>query len=436
MLRSLWASRAPLASWLPRRPLTAGLSRAAASPAATPSTFYVRIKSGRRWRNAAIGAGVIYMCWSAYFTRVVLPPFADMIDDEDAQPIFFPLPFTFQVVESRPYKGTDPEWQTYIRIARDRELLLKIRNDMLETVRAAAEANPVLRHRCGHGMTVRKHWLDVDFPYRPPPKITRDGLMLTADGLDYVTAEVDSVTMMRISRALWPEPVALSATSFVTTLARQNMQNVARFFGFGEEPKTSPSSKFAIPPPEEMARLTEKLKRISDDINRDVSRAKRDGFGEGDKDRKGDKEDKDLKGNGQAAPGTTPGPLTSTGFDSHSPPLRRPQPAGRPEKRPANWDELSDLLRARDMIPFQSVRASIDASWRAFRQKLSETWLPLRPQPPGGSVGVSGLVELQSPTSRIMIAVSAYWDPKTRKYDTQTMHLKLRSIRPLHQMPL
>lgn len=46
---------------------------------------------------------------------------------------------------------------------------------MLETVRVAAEANPVLLQKCGRQMKIRKHWLDLDFPYRPPPKIMRDG---------------------------------------------------------------------------------------------------------------------------------------------------------------------------------------------------------------------------------------------------------------------
>lgn len=70
---------------------------------------------------------MLYVCWSVYLTRVVVPPIAKHIE-EDGTPIFFPFPFTSKVVESRPYKGTDPEWQEYIRIARDRDLLLKIRS--------------------------------------------------------------------------------------------------------------------------------------------------------------------------------------------------------------------------------------------------------------------------------------------------------------------
>lgn len=131
MLRSIWASRAPLASWLSRGSLRSGLAASATSAAAhtptPPFVQHVKIKTRRRLRNAAIGAGVMYVCWSAYFTRVVVPPIADHIE-EDGAPIFFPFPFTSKVVESRPYKGSDPEWQAYIRISKDKDLLLKIKS--------------------------------------------------------------------------------------------------------------------------------------------------------------------------------------------------------------------------------------------------------------------------------------------------------------------
>ncbi|CAK7229986.1 hypothetical protein SBRCBS47491_007434 [Sporothrix bragantina] len=409
MLRSIWANRAPLASWLPRRPLTSGLSVSAATTT-TPFVQHVRIKSRRRWRNAVIGASVMYVCWSAYFSRVVVPPLADHIED-DGEPIFVPFPFTFKVVESRPYKGSDPEWQTYIRIAKDRELLMKIRNDMLETVRVAAEANPILTHRCGKQMKVRKHWLDLDFPYRPPPKITRNGLMLTAEGLDYVEAEVDPVTMMRISRALWPEPVALSASSFVTTLFRQNMHNVARYFGFemsDNDPLSATSrSSVAGRPPQDLHTLAAELKRRLEEA------------------------EADNKGGARARSGKKDAGVQTTDMTGSLTPSPSPSPSS-----PRDKDDPSRILNAKDLIPFESLRASIDDAWLEFKKKLAETWLPLRPQPPGGSVGVSGLVELQSPNSRIMIEVMAFWDPKTRKYDTPTMHMKLRSIRPRTQMPL
>lgn len=347
-------------------------------------------------RNVAIGAGVLYVCWSVYLTRVVVPPIAKHIE-EDGTPIFFPFPFTSKVVESRPYKGTDPEWQEYIRIARDRDLLLKIRTDLLETVRIAAEANPILIQKCGRVMKVRKHWLDMDFPYRPPPKIMRDGLLLSHDGLEVVTMEVDPTTMMRISRALWPAPVAQSAPAFVSTLFRQNMQTVAKYFGY-EVPEPTPANS--------LASLLKK--RLEEAERRAASR-----------------DDPSDKGNRRTQPEANASGLPPAGGTVSS-----------ASASAGGEADPNKTMHAKDLIPFNSLRPSIENAWNEFKKKLSQTWLPLRPQPPSGCVGVSGLVELWAPNARVMIEVNAFWDPKTRKYDAQTMHMKLRSIRMRKQMPL
>ncbi len=362
----------------------------------------------------------MYVCWSAYLTRVVVPPIADHIEEGDGTPIFFPFPFTSKVVESRPYKGTDPEWQAYIRIAKDRDLLLKIRNDMLETVRVAAEANPILAHRCGRPIKVRKHWLDLDFPYRPPPKFMRDGLLLAADGsLEYVTTEVDPMTMMRISRALWPAPVALSASSFVSTLVRQNLQHVARFFGF--ETADGPLASSSPPGGHAAAAQAQKMSTLASTLKRRLEEAE-------------PREQPPKQGEAAAAgsAGAATAADTAGTLPTTTPPVT-PSPSSSSSSSSSPDDRI---LNAKDLIPFESVRASIDDAWGDFKKKLAETWLPLRPQAPGGSVSVSGLVELQSPNSRIMIEVTAFWDPKTRKYDAPTMHMKLRSIRPRNQVPL
>ena len=47
-------------------------------------------------------------------------------DEDDIFDWFFPIPFTTRVVESPPYRGSDPEWQAFIRVNNDRELLRSI----------------------------------------------------------------------------------------------------------------------------------------------------------------------------------------------------------------------------------------------------------------------------------------------------------------------
>ncbi|OAA62888.1 hypothetical protein SPI_04428 [Niveomyces insectorum RCEF 264] len=404
MLRALWAAGTPLASLAARR----------SSATAAPLVQHVRIKTRKRWRNAAIGAGVMYICWSAYFTRVVVPPIADHID-EGGKPLFIPFPFTFKVVPSRPFKATDPEWKEYIRIANDPQALAKIKNDILETVRAAAESNAILTRRCGSQMRIRRHWLDLDFPHRPPPKIMRNGLLLTSEGLDLVSMEVDSTTMLRVTRALWPAPVALSASSFIRTLVHQNVQTAARYFGF----------EMADPDPPPLRSLASTLKRRLEEAeaaaaqNQSRTRSAKDNGGGG--------------GDGNVAATGTTGAAAVTGAASAA-----AAATAAPSPSPANdasTDDSSRILNAKDLVPFDSLRSSIDVSWTAFRKKLAETWRPLRPQPPSGSVGVTGFVELVSPNSRITIEVVAFWDPKTRKYDAPTLQMKLRKLRVRAELP-
>jgi hypothetical protein len=47
-------------------------------------------------------------------------------DDEDEEPFFIPTPFTVRSVRSEPYSGSDPEWQAFIKVSKDRDLQERI----------------------------------------------------------------------------------------------------------------------------------------------------------------------------------------------------------------------------------------------------------------------------------------------------------------------
>jgi hypothetical protein len=51
------------------------------------------------------------------------------LEKEADEPLFIPFPGTTKKVEPRPYKGSDPEWQGYIKFAKDRELGAKVRSE-------------------------------------------------------------------------------------------------------------------------------------------------------------------------------------------------------------------------------------------------------------------------------------------------------------------
>lgn len=92
-------------------------------------------------RNIAIALGVSLICWEIYFD-VVIAPFVEWsrkeLDklspeelqklDEESDRFFVPLPFTTRKIEQRPYRGTDPEWQEFIKLSKDIALQKNIRS--------------------------------------------------------------------------------------------------------------------------------------------------------------------------------------------------------------------------------------------------------------------------------------------------------------------
>jgi hypothetical protein len=81
---------------------------------------------------------VYYALWQIYMS-VVLDPLLDwaeaewdsmsekekqqmeeQADDEEDEPILFlPFPFTTKQIAQPPYKGTDPEWQEFLKVNKD-----------------------------------------------------------------------------------------------------------------------------------------------------------------------------------------------------------------------------------------------------------------------------------------------------------------------------
>jgi hypothetical protein len=48
-------------------------------------------------------------------------------------------------------------------------------DDLANWVRMAAENSTILTAKMGRDMRVRRWWMDIDYPYRPPPEFERSG---------------------------------------------------------------------------------------------------------------------------------------------------------------------------------------------------------------------------------------------------------------------
>lgn len=92
-------------------------------------------------RNFIIAGCVYYACYK-FYTASVFNTIFDWVEEEAQQmtrkereeleedmvePLFIPLPFTMKMVDSPPYKNSDPEWQAFIKFNKNKELLKSVR---------------------------------------------------------------------------------------------------------------------------------------------------------------------------------------------------------------------------------------------------------------------------------------------------------------------
>jgi hypothetical protein len=88
-------------------------------------------------RTVATTVITVYVCWQIY-SRVVIEPFdralteaTKDIPEEDEEeihkPMFIPFPGTTKELKPKPYRGSDPEWQEFIKFSKDQKLAQKVR---------------------------------------------------------------------------------------------------------------------------------------------------------------------------------------------------------------------------------------------------------------------------------------------------------------------
>jgi hypothetical protein len=87
--------------------------------------------------------GILY----GVFTAVVFSPLDDLtLDEETAKEIdeqggsiFIPFPGTIKKIQPPPYRGSDPEWQEYVKFSKDPALGKRIRG-MFKPLNSCIEA--------------------------------------------------------------------------------------------------------------------------------------------------------------------------------------------------------------------------------------------------------------------------------------------------------
>ncbi|KAI1105593.1 hypothetical protein F4804DRAFT_303930, partial [Jackrogersella minutella] len=408
-------------------------TRVHASTVSPPQVVRIqRVRIRQKWfkpRNFVIAASIYYICYRAYKASI-FKTVNEWVDEQDKEltkkerkeleeglldPMFIPIPFTTRAVLSEPYRGSDPEWKTFIKISKNQELGKHIRNSLASMVCKAVSLSPLLSQRYGKNMTVGKYWLDIQYPYRPPPTFVHKGLTI-GDDVSITEEPIDTTAALWVQRALWPSTLTLSLWSFSGALLKQNALNFAKIFGYEPNPSPSPSLQQTI------EKVHQRLKKPTADPDSKAASslpsAKTQAAGGSSTDSTSPVEKRST--GSSTAPGS-PSASPSSGMSSPIPII----PTAEPDKPKS----------ARDIYGIRHTQEHTSGAWAAFKQTFRQTWRPIQGLPPRGSIYVSGLVEINTPRAFIIIDAFAFWDPKTETFDIKTMSLRLRTIRMKTQSP-
>ncbi|KAH8648087.1 hypothetical protein BGZ60DRAFT_535213 [Tricladium varicosporioides] len=350
-------------------------------------TFKSRVKS------ALIFSIALYVSTSIY-GKVVLEPLANFAStlppppEEDEEHdhdhnLFVPFPGTVKQLKPRPYRGSDPEWQEFVKFSKDRSLQNKVRDELAHFVRKVAEKHPVIMAKCGTNLKLRRCWLDVDFPYHGPPEFERSGIEVSDEAISWVTQPVDSLIVFKLRHVLWPSALVQSFWNFGKVLIVEESKSIAEKFGYKPPPPPLTIDQLMAHPPQMI---------------------------------KGPLPSKDGP----------PVPPAGSGADAKSAISTATKSEITPE------EELESELNQQRM----AVHKHFNRAITAFKTKLKQTWRPAPDFPPRGSILLSGMVELESTKAYLVFDVKAAWDPKAKAYDPRSLKLQLRRFQYKSQGPV
>lgn len=371
----------------------------------------------RKIRYALLSIAIYYTLWQVYMT-VVLDPLLDWAenewesmsekerqeleqeaDDEDADPILFlPFPFTTKEVKQLPYKGSDPEWAAFVKVNKDPKLQKQMKVKLAEGIRTAFDKNPVaVRLLGGNPTKVKKIWLDILFPARPPPKHYVSGLFIDWDGLFWGDRSIDSMAAHKLNAVVYPKAVALATWTFVNVLLQNTKETFSKALGIG-----------ASPPQRETTWQSVILER-------------------GKEHRPG------ALGTGNSSPPQVIQP-NPAGHQLPASLSQRPSSSGQlPESE--TLDLMGMLRRSVGLDPTPSASSTgILMAFQAASMTLTKNWKPTQQPVTRGCIRVDGLVEIQGPSAIMVLYVLGWYDPQTSKYvNVQT---KIKHVTQMRQVPL
>ncbi|KAK3328789.1 hypothetical protein B0H66DRAFT_596404 [Apodospora peruviana] len=374
-----------------------------------------RAKYGTRFSRFVYGAAATYICVSIYHA-VVIKPLADSLagledmklkeeeeeeeevdEEEEEEDLFIPLPLTTMRVRPQPYAGTDPEWQEFARVAKDKDLQSKMRLELSQKAYRLVSNARALVHRYGKPVQLRKAWLDIDYPYYPPPEYIRAGIEISDEAISLVVKPRDTNSARSEERVLWPKPLALAMWAYVTTAVQGHTRTVASKLGIELWGSDGPLTK---------GNTTTMAATQANDVQKSIQALRQ----------QATKRPGDVKDPASMVPPGGP-PALKTPLPAASNETQGGSSDSSPEKKGVQWPEKYSPM------------------FMAFLRRYQQVYGTMRNYPPRGSIAVSGLVEVDLERAWVVVDVLAWFDPKTEAYDEASMVMRIRRIQAKQQYP-
>ncbi|KAG9188813.1 hypothetical protein G6011_07518 [Alternaria panax] len=287
-------------------------------------------------------------------------------DDEYDDAILFlptglsrPRPKTF-------WKGSDPEWQEFRRLATDRARVEKIRGELASMIRNLFAKTPSYVATAGKIDTNKGNmWIEFKFLDTTPPEFERPGIELTED-LEWrkATRPVETSHHIRLNRILYPKPAAEALYQDTKRKIGRTWKEFKIYMGWSQESQTETVQQL--------------VKRVSTNPQSSVNKTT----------------------------SITPNPFSTPASDTQQPGTTTPSSTVAPVDGPAK--ELNGIL----LPDPKKLTLDLTQFRNDFRKSNHKRPLIF----PRGSFLVLGLIEIYGERIKMTLQVRAVYDPKQGRY--------------------
>lgn len=313
-------------------------------------------------------------------------------EDNTFIPMTWPtkLPRTF-------YKGSDPEWQEFVKIAKDKPRHKKLQDELVAVVFNGAKQHPRVAMSIGKDLKVGRYWLEISFPDGPPQEYVRSGIEIGDDFIAWSPQKLSPENHFRLTRALWPKATFDGVYNTAMIFTGIQFRRLKQALGWEEVNPASVEERFKVA-----------LEQME---------AKKAGKGRG---------GSPVGGNPQPSPEGTPGSLVSVSSAANE---AQSSPRASEDRSALPWMLSMPLPASEDLVNPTDVQIAKSV----FVHSLMKNWNPKKMEPPRGSFVVQGLVEIKGSKGKIMFDVQSCYDPKESKF--VSVNAGMRSTKLWNQSP-